>query len=896
MKRGILIVILVFCLASITNVFASTERAEFDTMEFELAQNVMDKLRILEYSEENLTDKISRVDFAVYLARFLKVNEYEMQDFTYYTDIVKNHYGLKSVNYLTEIGGFNGYGNTEFRPDDLISPVEAIKVIFNILGYKTYAEATGGYPNAYINMAANTELLEGFSGCTDITRGELAVLLLRAGLINTAGFSAGNSSGGILKANSDDNIFSIYWDVYEKEGIVTATDYTSLTSERGKEGSIELEEQFWDYTEFDVTGFLGRYVYALVKEDEDKSELLWMVLDSTKTEQLQICAENIKNYSDFVLEYYNENGKVKYAEIETDAVFVYNGTVLEYDIAEKINSIDKGDVCLIDTDRNGDADTVIINSYKTYIVGYVDRENEIIYDEFSKKQVINLENYEHKKFYSTGGAELDINSISAGTVLNVKESGGVYADIYINNAVISGITTSVFIDEKTGRQAVETDSKNTYLFDSEFIKHSTWFENGQFKGSLGENINFITDMFGDIANITGFGTGNKLIGYIMKVWYAEDEESVKFKLLRSDGSIIVLDGAEKIVVDSKTYKSAKDAYDAICRGDGKVILYKQDASGDINYVDTSYKSEAEFEASLFEATPIERAAWEPADGRYPGCRQWFLRDVSFSGVIMPYSKTVIFTVPEDAEGKGDEYYGVTSYSSFSDGKQIKCNSYKVNEDNFYDDVIVLYSEGTVALNPSSPMLAINDIALVVNGDEITHKISGVSRGKEVSYVVGENCMKIGFTNAANSKSFTSAGEFEPGDLIQIGTDEKGRINAIRLLVDISDGVDSLPSFANNTYYGLKNRGDDYSINRVFCKKNMADGLELSFDEGGDVVWKASLLNGRPTVTVIDTTKTRDMVSIGSVEDIMSYEVGGMDSKPLYIYSLRMFMSDVVVYK
>lgn len=901
MKHRILAGVLASCMLVSVNVFSAEEekRAEFKQAEYTLAQNVMDKLGILEYSEDNLTDVISRVDFAVYLARLLKINEYEMQDYTYYTDIVKNHYGLKSVNYLTEIGGFDGYGNSEFRPDEPISPIAAVKVIFNVLGYKNYAEAFGGYPNAYIEMASKTDLLEGFEGCKDLTREELSVLLFRAGLIEMATMDSKNAGGLVLKSDEGDTAFARYWDVYEKEGVVTSADFTSIQDGvDGKEGYIYFGEEFYSYNEFDASGLLGRYVNALVVENSDTEELLWAVLDEKKTEEITIDADDLNLYSDFSLKYYDENGKIKTETVETDAVFVYNGTVLEYDVAERINNINKGDITLIDSDGNNDADTVIINDYKTYVVGYIDRENEVIYDEFLKTQIIDLENYKYKKIYSMTGGVLDINSISTGCVLNIKESGGVYADIYVASGISSGTVTEIFTDEATGRYGVCIDNDKRFLFDGEFVKNSNWFEDGVFKGNPGISINFITDKFSDIAYITGLGTGNKQIAYTMKIWYADDEaECVRFKLLKSDGNIVTVDASEKVSVDGKRYKSAKEAYDAVCLGDKKVIIYQLDANGKISYIDTSYKSDAETDNSLKEATPIERESFEPQDPRYPGCRQWFMVDRSFNGVIMLSNSTVIFQVPQNPEGKGDEYYGVVNFSSFNDGNQVVCNSYKTSEENFFDDVFVIYKEGARNINVGAPMVAVTKVMKTVtaDGDE-TYKIQGVSKGKAVSYLVEENCMELGFTNEANSEKITDFGELEAGDLIQIATDEKGKISAMRLLVDISDGVDSMPNFANNASRGYNLRGADYALNRVYCKKNTPNGLELTYDKGGAVVWKAGLLSGSPTVTVIDTKGEKVNVRSGNLSDVMSYDVVGENVLPLYIYSVRMYMTDVVVYK
>ena len=50
------------------------------------------------------------------------------------------------------------------------------------------------------------------------------------------------------------------------------------------------------------------------------------------------------------------------------------------------------------------------------------------------------------------------------------------------------------------------------------------------------------------------------------------------------------------------------------------------------------------------------------------------------------------------------------------------------------------------------------------------------------------------------------------------------------------------------------------------------------------------------MTVVDTKGEKINVRSGNLSDVMSYDVVGENVLPLYIYSVRMYMTDVVVYK
>lgn len=872
--------------------FASEKRANFKPEEIELAQNIMNDLEILEYSEGNQQDIISRVDFAVYLARLFKINEYELSDITYYTDVSLEHYGLSSINYLTEMGAFDGYGDSEFRPDEPITPIDAAKVIFNILGYRTYASLMGGYKKAYSDLADDTGLLDGFESCNNITRNEMTVLLFRAGLTNMADISQVKGNNITFQSKDSETVFEKYWDIYEKEGVVTtAGDISMIDYQKGKDGYLTLNNEIY-YYENNAENLLGRYVWAITFESSDsKNEIIYAVVDLKETNEKYIKAENIENYVNYSINYLGENNRVNKAKIATDARIIYNGTVAEYDISKIINNLEKGDIYLIDVTDDEYADTVIINEYKTYVVGYIDRENEIIYDELSNTQILNLEKYDHKKFFSIGGGELTIDAIAKGAVINVKESVGLYADIYISNASVTGKVTDIFTqDDELYLKVNDTE----YKFDKNYISYGSWFENGVFKGRAGESFTFMLDMFGDIAYISGYASDTKQIGYIIDIkTVSESEEYVKIKLLKSDGSISTYQTELKVEIDGIKYKNVASIENAIYNGDGKIIGYKVNSDGKITFIDTTYKGERENDNSLVLVTPLERESWEPADSRYPGCRQWFKANQSYSGVIMASTSTVIFGVPEDSEQKDDDYFSILNWSTFEDGRQRKCQSYKFGKDNFFDDVVIEFDDSGASVSTIADMFVINGITQELNiDDEVVYRLDGFVKGKQTSYLVEEICMKRNFSNEANTKKYTAVNQLAPGSIVQLAINSQGRVNGMRLLVDYNESADVLPDFANNANYGLAS--NSYRVVRLFCNNRTNEGIQCSYFEGGVTTWKS--LNSNPTVTIVDTSKSKDIVSVGTIDDIMTFKMAGYQIKPMYAFAYRFQLRDIIVYK
>ena len=511
----------------------------------------------------------------------------------------------------------------------------------------------------------------------------------------------------------------------------------------------------------------------------------------------------------------------------------------------------------------------------------------------SKTAILNLKNYNHKKFYGVGGGELSIESVAKGAIISVRESNNVYADIYISNAMVSGKVKNVYTDNMTGKLCISVDD-DSYYFDENYRNHGTWFEGGIFKGRVGESFTFYLDIFGEISYIGGYSADSKLVGYIIDVKLVQEaEEYVKIKLLKSDGGITSYQTAEKTEVDGTKYRNAAAIDNAISNGDGKVIVYKLNDDNEISFIDTSYTNpERETKASLVPATPVELAAWEvtwDSEGR----RQWFKSNQSYGKVIIPSTSTVTFVVPEDPNEKRDEYYSITNWSGFEDGRWRMCHSYKFGTDNFHDDVLVEISSAGAVVAKNANMFAINEITQEINiDDEVVYRISGFMTGKEVSYVVDERCMSNNFSNECNSRKYENVGQLKEGSIVQVTINSQGKISAMRLLVDYNESIDTVPSFADNTSYGIAS--NNYFVSRVFCANRKAEGLELSYVKGGDITWRA--IKGTPTVTVIDTSKKKDMVRIGTIDDILSFEMAGYQIKPMFVNAYRYNLRDIILYK
>ena len=101
---------------------------------------------------------------------------------TQFNDVPGTHWASGYVTVGTSSGTqfINGYSATEFGPDDNVTYAQAIKMLVAALGYTTYAENNGGWPNGYLTYGYNLDITKGITGVsndTQVTRAQVAQMI-----------------------------------------------------------------------------------------------------------------------------------------------------------------------------------------------------------------------------------------------------------------------------------------------------------------------------------------------------------------------------------------------------------------------------------------------------------------------------------------------------------------------------------------------------------------------------------------------------------------------------------------------------------------------------------------------------------------------------------------------
>lgn len=104
-------------------------------------------------NKTNLAEDATREELAYLAARIISGAAREAIN-TRFTDVTEDNQYSGYIEYMAGLGIINGKGDGIFDPLGAVKPEMASKVFVNLLGYESFGEFEGGYPQGYMNIAA----------------------------------------------------------------------------------------------------------------------------------------------------------------------------------------------------------------------------------------------------------------------------------------------------------------------------------------------------------------------------------------------------------------------------------------------------------------------------------------------------------------------------------------------------------------------------------------------------------------------------------------------------------------------------------------------------------------------------------------------------------------------
>lgn len=121
---------------------------------------------------------VSRAEMATIVCRVLGITE-NLPKSEVFDDVPTTFWANAYIGKASELGIVAGYGNGKFGPGDPVTYEQAITMVVRAIGQSENANRYGGYPNGFIQVAQEKNLLNGIQAVKGqgLSRGAVAMLL-----------------------------------------------------------------------------------------------------------------------------------------------------------------------------------------------------------------------------------------------------------------------------------------------------------------------------------------------------------------------------------------------------------------------------------------------------------------------------------------------------------------------------------------------------------------------------------------------------------------------------------------------------------------------------------------------------------------------------------------------
>lgn len=569
------------------------------------------------------TNNVTRAEFVQAMAELFKVDT-SVKFEQVFVDVPPSHENASAVIQACKLGWIS-YGET-FRPTSDITYPEALKIAVSAMGYDDVAKAQGGYPTGYLWVADRIGLLDRLSMSEDqyISNDELMILIenmLNAKVARVVG------DGIMTTYDTEMTLMEYYYDIYKVKGIVDATKHSSLTSET-KEFSKDMISINGVAYNFDGFGddYLGYNVYAYCRDNIETGTREIVYLKPVKNEIYEYPTTDYAGFTKGNIEFEDRDSTYSAKHKVSDTyVLIYNGKKVT-DKANVLNYLNNsnGFIKIIDNDDDAEFDIIFVYDYKYIYVSEVDGENEIISDNNSHLNNINLEETDYVIYDNATGKEVGFEDIKIGSVIGVAMSkDSKFARLVLCDEELSGKPDS-FGSEGVIFNGVEYE-------ESEYYKKYYMTAHNKYESGV-----YYVGINNDIVAYSAVGT-NMTYGYGIQV--ASDtgfDAVVKIKVLNDYGKVMIYELADRVMIDGVWKDADESGVENLVNTLFKYAL----VDGKIKYIDTPEELTLE---NMFEESSYDSMNYSDfpavANGRYRST------GIAFENAYY-VNKAVVFVIDE----------------------------------------------------------------------------------------------------------------------------------------------------------------------------------------------------------------------------------------------------------
>ncbi len=823
---------------------AGREESRFD--EFQILRS----LGVFTAEDEfplDLKESVTRGEFLTYAMRLRGNNIPVGASEQFFSDVPTDNGYFAVTSSAYELGYIAGWQGIAFRPYDAITVGEAVTILGRMLNYDVYADERGGFTPGYFQAAAHGDLYVGVNdSITQLSFKQMFRLLedaLDAKMLNVYSYS----SNGSAQYTFDENmtILTEFWNAEKIEGQITANEYSNIvpggacsegyitiTTGTGATKTLRLNyEPYNSLLGFKVKGYYEKHENVLLyigTIDADVDEYSYRDIESF----------NI-GASDISFSYKKGNGSLKTESFSKSANVIYNGKSVDASKLE-LKHLDTGcgKITIVGNDL------VIIEAYRSVVVGTVNVEEETIYDLYEKyKNLIYMKNKDWQ-ITDAEDREIKLEDLKKYDVISVAES--------FDKELYKGILSRKTVEGKI--EMLESSGADGEILTINGFEYTTInTTSGDWKKYLTLNSKgtFLLNHEGVIVGMS-VTPNEEVLGYVVAMDYSGGSSLRKnlqaALMVTGSEKYVVYDLASSVKIDGKKYTKHEDIKkntQLFPNGENNPvkmqgIIFSLNNEGKINVIDTVARPENidREETTLFAAhTPTKGAAEFNAlpnksekrkvggldyKSSTPGkiADKFFLNLGEALCVVIPTQSDNITPVTDF-----EKFMTITS--GIGNDDVINPTVYTVGNKTPNASIVILegYNPGA---EPEGYYLVVDRIvtAFDEDGTEIQKIYYYSAPDKRESVVVPYDAV------AKLTGDTVIDGSIKRGDIIRIGTDARGELSAVTEYFDYNKKI-----FGNlSTSFSAQTRlygGISTEIYDEFAKINLNSDIYPAAAESED---------------------------------------------------------------
>lgn len=773
---------------------------------------------------------------------------------TKYPDVVENHWASGYINIASQQGVVIGDDEQNFRPDDSITYAEAMTILVRIIGHEPAALNKGGFPHGYISVGTQNGISKNASGNDNeaVKRGVVAQMTFNAltvKMMEQTGYGS-NEKYEIV----DKTLLFDVLDVSKLTGQITAIGTSSLSgTSKLKDNEVRIGDKVYDVSDkaiASVRNLLGYNVTFYAREEENGENVVLLARPSKnanhditiKTDDVH----SVKKTESTLLEYWidKENDKnPQKITIAADAKMIYNGKPIDFNEAEL--KPESGKITVLDIDNDDVYDIVFVTSYENYVVSEVIKTSNRVTDKYGKPSLVLDPKDDDVKFVITKSSQIiGIEDLVEWNVLSVAKS---------KDASIIAIEVSA--ESVTGKVTERKDDERTINGKKYKIAKNYKEEIG-----LGDEGTFYLDVEGKIAAVDATKTLSSNYAYAVNAGMTNGFDKVlEIKVFDKDGSTKTLKSGEKIKYNGQSGKKPQEVIDKLSDQNGKfipqLITFETNAEGTLTQLNTAIDNTAsgEINKSSFTLNVKDSLTYKAASKKL--------------GSYNVNEQTIVFDIPA---GKTDtQDFAIEDMKLFEDKTNYDVLIYDLGEDLTAKVIVVTNSQGIANLDGS--MVIVDSIAVTNNEDnELVDKLYGYQNGEKVSFEAEDSGLLVN----------EDGEQLKTGDVIQVRTNAKGKIQSIRVLFEVADKATEKSTVI----------ADDLQIVYGKVVKKFADSVNVTVN--GGAVTNYGITNA--TVYEVNTSKSANAIKAVTPGDIPQYDE--LDESRVLIRVYKDEVKEIVIVK